>query len=240
MRLRSHLDQFQGFMALPESSGRKLDFLTQEMFRETNTIGSKANDADHCRACGGDQGPDRANAGDDPERRMNAVTGKVVILSGPSGAGKSTVVRRLLQCSPVPLRLSVSATTRPPRPGEQDGCRLPFPRPTRSLLQRRHAGEFLECKEVFGRGDWYGTLRSEVTTGHAEGKWVLLEIDVQGALSVLEQVPDAITIFLHPGSLAELERRLRHRGTESPESLARRLEVADAASWNSCTDTNLK
>lgn len=156
---------------------------------------------------------------------MNAETGKVVILSGPSGAGKSTVVRRLLQCSPVPLRLSVSATTRPPRPGERAGVDYHF-LSQEEFARRRDTGEFLECKEVFGRGDWYGTLRSEVTTGHAEGKWVLLEIDVQGALSVLEQVPDALTIFLHPGSLAELERRLRTRGTESPESLARRLEVA--------------
>jgi guanylate kinase len=156
---------------------------------------------------------------------MKAVTGKVVILSGPSGAGKSTVVRQLLQCSPIPLRLSVSATTRRPRPGEQAGVDYHFLSQP-EFAQRRNAGEFLECKEVFGRGDWYGTLRSEVTTGHAEGKWVLLEIDVQGALSVLEQVPNAITIFLHPGSLAELERRLRTRGTESPESLARRLEVA--------------
>ena len=71
--------------------------------------------------------------------------------------------------------------------------------------RRRENGEFLECKEVFGRGDWYGTLRSEVTTGHAEGKWVLLEIDVAGALTVLQQIPDAITIFIHPGSMAELE-----------------------------------
>jgi guanylate kinase len=156
---------------------------------------------------------------------MSAETGKVVILSGPSGAGKSTVVRRLLQCSPVPLRLSVSATTRSPRPGERAGLDYHF-LSQEEFARRRQAGEFLECKEVFGRGDWYGTLRSEVTTGHAEGKWVLLEIDVQGALSVLEQVPDAMTIFLHPGSLAELERRLRTRGTESPESLARRLEVA--------------
>ena len=85
----------------------------------------------------------------------------------------------------------------------------------------------MECFEVFG-GAWYGTLRSEVATGQADGKWVLLEIDVQGARSVLEQIPDAVTIFLHPGSLEELERRLRGRGTESPELLARRLDVARA------------
>jgi len=158
---------------------------------------------------------------------MNVVAGKLVILSGPSGAGKSTVVQRLLTCCPVPLRLSVSATTRAPRPGEQDGVHYHFL--SREEFQRRRArGEFLECKEVFGRGDWYGTLRSEVATGYAEGKWVLLEIDVQGALSVLEQVPNAVTIFLHPGSLGELEKRLELRGTETRQSLARRLEVAGA------------
>ena len=156
---------------------------------------------------------------------MNGCSGKLVIVSGPSGAGKSTVVQRLLTYCPVPLRLSVSATTRAPRPGEQDGVHYHFFSPD-EFHRRREAGEFLECKEVFGRGDWYGTLRSEVATGHAEGKWVLLEIDVAGARSVLEEVPEAVTIFLHPGSLDELERRLRDRGTESDASLARRLEVA--------------
>jgi len=72
----------------------------------------------------------------------------------------------------------------------------------------------------------YGTLRSETTAGLAAGKWVILEIDVEGALAVLEQHPEAITIFVDPGSLGELERRLRGRGTESEESIQRRLAVA--------------
>jgi guanylate kinase len=156
---------------------------------------------------------------------MNGTSGRLVIISGPSGAGKSTVVRRLLQQCDVPLRLSVSATTRSPRPGEEEGVHYYF-LSQEQFHRRRLAGEFLECKEVFGRGDWYGTLRSEVATGYAEGKWVLLEIDVEGALAVLEQEPHATTIFLHPGSLDELERRLRSRGTEDRASLARRLEVA--------------
>jgi guanylate kinase len=92
----------------------------------------------------------------------------------------------------------------------------------------RQENAFLECKEVFGRGDWYGTLRSEVATGHQAGKWVLLEIDVEGARTVVDQVPSAVTIFLHPGSWEELERRLRARGTETEESFRRRLEVAQA------------
>jgi len=121
--------------------------------------------------------------------------------------------------------LSVSATTRRPRQGEEDGVHYHF-LTQEEFHRRRLAGDFLECKEVFGRGDWYGTLRSEVATGLTEGKWVLLEIDVEGALAVLEKEPEATTIFLHPGSLEELERRLRHRGTEDQASMTRRLEVA--------------
>lgn len=156
---------------------------------------------------------------------MNVLCGKLVIISGPSGAGKSTVVQRLLSDCPVPLRLSVSATTRAKRPGEVDGQHYHF-LTQEEFRRRRENGEFLEYKEVFNRGDWYGTLRSEVATGLAEGMWVLLEIDVAGALSVLQQVPDAITIFLHPGSMDELKTRLISRGTETEASLARRLEVA--------------
>jgi guanylate kinase len=138
--------------------------------------------------------------------------GKLVIISGPSGAGKSTVVRRLLATCSLPLALSVSATTRKARPGERDGVEYYFLSQA-EFARRRAAGEFLECKEVFGRGDWYGTLRSEVAAGLLDRKWVVLEIDVEGAMAVLEQRPDAITVFLHPGSLVELEKRLRARGT---------------------------
>lgn len=150
---------------------------------------------------------------------------KLIIVSGPSGAGKSTIVRELLKVAPVPLKLSVSATTRPRRRGEDDGVDYHF-LPHEEFQRRRERGEFLECKEVYGGGHWYGTLRSEVTAGHAAGKWVLLEIDVCGALTVLEQVPNAITIFIDPGSTIELEKRLTKRGSETRESLARRLNVA--------------
>ncbi len=153
------------------------------------------------------------------------VPGKLVIISGPSGAGKSTVVRRLLAECPLPLEMSVSATTRPPRPDEVDGKDYHF-LSREQFLARRDNQEFLEWKEVFGRGDYYGTLRSTVTAGVNAGKWVVLEIDVEGAMTVVAAHPDAITIFLHPGSNAELERRLRERGTESDDSIARRLEVA--------------
>ena len=151
--------------------------------------------------------------------------GRLAIISGPSGAGKSTVVKQLLATCSLPLQLSVSATTREPRSGERDGVDYHF-LTREEFARRREAGEFLECKEVFGRGNWYGTLSGVVAAGLAAGKWVLLEIDVEGAMSVLAQCPDAITIFLHPGGNDELERRLRTRGTETEESIRRRLEVA--------------
>ena len=156
---------------------------------------------------------------------MSNCEGKLAIISGPSGAGKSTVVKQLLSSCPLPLQLSVSATTRSPRPGERDGVEYHF-LSSEEFARRRSNDEFLECKEVFGRGDWYGTLRTAVTAGLSAGKWVLLEIDVEGAMSVLAQRPDVVTIFLHPGGLDELERRLRARGTETEDSIRRRLEVA--------------
>ena len=151
--------------------------------------------------------------------------GHLVIVSGPSGAGKSTLLTRVLEQSPLSLTVSTSATTRPPRPGEIDGESYHF-LSVEEFETYRQAGDFLECKEVYGRGYWYGTLRIPVTTGLEAGKWVILEIDVEGALDVLRQIPGAITIFIHPGSLAELERRLRSRATESEDSIEQRLAEA--------------
>jgi guanylate kinase len=161
----------------------------------------------------------------EPKRPQATRTGGVVIVSGPSGAGKSTVVRELLRQCPLPLARSVSVTTRAPRPGEQVGVDYHF-LSKEEFQRRRERGQFLEFKEVFGRGDWYGTLQSEVASGLEAGKWVVLEIDVEGAMSVLAAHPDAVTIFIHCGSLEELERRLRQRNTESEASIQRRLEVA--------------
>jgi guanylate kinase len=156
---------------------------------------------------------------------MNAPSrGKLIVISGPSGAGKTTVLKKVFQRFPQ-LKSSVSATTRPARPGEQDGVDYYFLAGD-EFARRRSRGEFLECCEVFGGGHWYGTLDSEVSPSLREGKSIVLEIDVQGMLAVLKVHPDAITIFVHPSSLEELERRLRGRGTETDESIARRLEVA--------------
>ena len=151
--------------------------------------------------------------------------GRLVVVSGPAGVGKTTVLRRLFQCAPVPLVASVSATTRPPRPGETDGVDYHF-LSEEEFAELRRRGEFLEAFEVFGLGYWYGTLLREVTSGLGAGKWVLLEIDVQGALAVIQRYPDAITIFLCPANMDELERRLRGRKTETEERIQRRLEEA--------------
>jgi guanylate kinase len=157
--------------------------------------------------------------------RNSAAIANLIVLSGPSGVGKSTVLKGLLARHADRLRLSVSATTRPPRPGELDGVDYYFLN-DEEFERRRRAGEFLECCEVFGRGHWYGTLLAEVTPSRNDQKWVVLDIDVDGAEKVLGQVPTALTIFLRPDSDAELERRLRARRTESDEAIARRLEVA--------------
>ncbi len=161
------------------------------------------------------------------QSESDAVTqcGRLIILSGPSGAGKSTVLRKLLGGCPLPLELSVSFTTRKQRVGEVDGRDYHFVSPER-FQELRQAGKFLECKEVFGRGDWYGTPAEAVDNSLTAGKWVILEIDVQGALAVFQQRPDVLSFFVHPGSLEELETRLRRRGTDSETSIRRRLEVA--------------
>jgi guanylate kinase len=152
--------------------------------------------------------------------------GKLVVVSGPSGAGKTSVMQRVHETCRVPLVRSVSATTRPPRNGEVDGVDYHFLSDD-SFQLRRKRGEFLECFQVFASGHWYGTLRSEVATGLAAGKWVVLEIDVQGAMAVVEQFPDAITIFIRPDTREDLEHRLRGRGTETEDAIQRRLAEAD-------------
>ena len=152
-------------------------------------------------------------------------TGRLLIFSGPSGAGKTTVLRRVFETASRPLVMSVSATTRPPRPGEQDGVDYHF-LSGEDFQKKREAGEFLECFEVFGGGYWYGTLRRTVSASLNAGQWVVLEIDVQGRAQVVEQFPDAVTFFVRPESLSELETRLRQRGTENEETIQRRLKVA--------------
>lgn len=149
--------------------------------------------------------------------------GLLVVISAPSGSGKTTILKGLLATLPN-LVFSVSHTTRAPRPGEVDGLHYHFVSPEYfvSLRDRKPSG-FLEWAEV--HGNLYGTSLDEVRGRQQEGLDVLLDIDVQGAIQVRQQV-EAITVFIVPPSLAELERRLRGRGTEREESLLLRLENA--------------
>jgi guanylate kinase len=150
--------------------------------------------------------------------------GRLIIVSGPSGAGKTTVLKEVFARCPR-LVASVSATTRAPRRGEVEGVDYYFLTQD-EFAARKRRGDFLECFEVFGSGHWYGTLETEVGPRLAVGNWVVLEIDVDGTLAVLEKYPDAVTIFVRPESIEELERRLRLRGTESEAAIQRRLAVA--------------
>ena len=149
----------------------------------------------------------------------------LLVVSGPSGVGKGTLLRRVLAESGLPLVMSISATTRKPRPGEVDGKEYHFLSPD-EFETRRRAGEFLECFEVFGTGTWYGTLRKTVEDELAADRWVVLEIDVQGAKKVKEQFPRALSFFIEPKSVDVLRERLRGRGTETEEAMQRRLATA--------------
>jgi guanylate kinase len=147
------------------------------------------------------------------------------IVSGPAGGGKTSLVERVLREDPHPLHVSVSATTRPPRPGEMDGVHYHFWTPAR-FEEGVRKGEFLEHAQVHGRHR-YGTLRREVDDNTARGRGVILVIDVQGAAAVRAQRPDAVTLFLQAPSLEEYERRLVGRGDDAA-SIAVRLKTARA------------
>ena len=151
------------------------------------------------------------------------MAGNLYVVAAPSGAGKTTLVRLLLEAEPV--RLSISFTTRQPRPGEQDGREYHFVDTAtfRAMIERR---EFLEWAEV--HGNFYGTSKKWIADQLAVDADVLLEIDWQGAQQVRQQFPDAIGIFILPPSMEELERRLTGRGTDAADVIARRLAAAQA------------
>jgi guanylate kinase len=141
------------------------------------------------------------------------------VITGPSGVGKGTLIRALLECHPE-FRLSVSATTRAPRPGETQGVDYHFISPE-EFDRRIAAGEFLEWAEY--AGNRYGTLRSEID--RAPGALVL-EIELQGARQVREALPEAKQVFIAPPSLEALKPRLLGRATDTPEDIERRLDTA--------------
>lgn len=146
----------------------------------------------------------------------------MIVVSGPSGAGKSTIVDGVLAASKN-TKLSVSLTTRPPRPGEREGEEYRFV-DMETFLRARDGGELLEWAEV--HGNLYGTPSSFVEETLASGDNVLLEIDVQGGLAVRDRMPDAVLVFLMPPTFDELEKRLRGRATDGDEAIRRRLDNA--------------
>lgn len=156
---------------------------------------------------------------------QRAEQGAALIFSAPSGSGKTTIINRLREIFPQ-LGFSVSATSRAPREGEQHGREYYFF--SRQQMQETiERGDFLEWQEVYP-GTIYGTLRADVERMWREGKVVLFDIDVKGALNVKRELQEAaLTIFIAPPSLRVLEARLRGRGTDAPEVIAKRLARAE-------------
>lgn len=148
--------------------------------------------------------------------------GSLFVVVAPSGAGKTSLVRALLEQRPG-VELSVSFTTRAPRPGERDGVDYRFI-DRADFESRRAAGEFLESAEV--HGNLYGTSRDWIAARIAEGRDILLEIDWQGAHQVQRLFPDAVSVFIAPPSMQELRERLRRRGQDSDEVIERRMAAA--------------
>jgi guanylate kinase len=150
-------------------------------------------------------------------------TGNLFVLAGPSGVGKGSIVRELVARDPEGLSLSVSVTTRAPRPGEVDGVDYFFIDDD-AFDRMIRAGELLEWAEIVGHRS--GTPRGFVDDRLAAGRDVVLEIDVVGASQIRERVPGSVLVFIEPPSMEELERRLRGRGTETEERIRLRLETA--------------
>ena len=144
------------------------------------------------------------------------------VVSGPSGAGKDTVVEHLRAAHPAVQR-TVSATTRAMRPGDEDGVTYHFISAA-AFEQKLREDALVEYTNYCG--NYYGTLRSEIEPRMAEGIPVILVIEVEGAGNIKRLYPGATTVFVMPPSLAELERRLRGRGTESEDKIQKRLERA--------------
>mgnify|MGYP001242434290 FL=1 len=146
----------------------------------------------------------------------------LIVLSGPSGVGKDAALNAL-KLMDRPWHFVVTATTRPQRPGEQDGIDYIFLE-TAAFLEMKEQDELLECAQVYG--NWYGVPRSQVSQGLKEGKDVILKVDVQGADTVRKLATEALFIFMVPGSFDELRDRLTQRMTERPSEIDLRLSIA--------------
>lgn len=149
--------------------------------------------------------------------------GLLLVVSGPAGVGKGTINNTLIERN-TDIRMSVSATTRAPRPGEINGVHYFF-KTEEAFRQMIDEGAFLEYMRVFDM-HYYGTPKSFVEQELAEGRSVILEIDVNGAMRVKAAYPDAVLIFIAPPSMSELKSRLLHRGTETTEAIERRFQTA--------------
>ncbi len=155
--------------------------------------------------------------------KVAPVVARVFVITGPSGVGKGTLIKGLMGRVPE-LELSVSATTRPARPGERDGVEYHFLTPE-EFTRRVGEGEFVEHADYAGRS--YGTLRTELERRVGAGVPVVLEIEVQGARQVRKAMPEAVQVFIAPPDPAALRARLLGRGTDDAEEVERRLSVAE-------------
>jgi guanylate kinase len=150
---------------------------------------------------------------------------KIIIIAAPSGAGKTSITRHLLQKFPDKLAFSISAATRQPRGQEKDGREYYFLSPE-DFRKKIAEKAFIEWEMVY-EGKYYGTLRSEIEKIWSAGKTPVLDIDIKGAINVQKQFPhQSISLFIEPPSVAELRKRLEHRGTETPESIEARINKA--------------
>ena len=156
-------------------------------------------------------------------RRVIGVRGKLIVISGPSGVGKGTILSRLFEDSSLNLAFSISMTTRNPRDQEQEGIHYFFV-DKKTFIKNIEENMLLEHAQY--NSEYYGTPKNYVDQLLDEGKNVVLEIEVQGALQVMNARPDTLTIFIAPPTYEELERRLRNRGTETEDKILERLAKA--------------